>query len=246
VTQRRVHVSLTPPGGTVRHAPGTTAVVIDVLRATTSLAYACAHGVARVVAFAEPAEALAFRTRHADALVCGERGGRIVAGFDLGNSPAEYTSERMRGRTLAFASTNGSLALRATAGCRTRMLAAFVNASAVVRALAGARDVWIVGSGKLGEFALEDAALAGWLCERLAEQGVVTDGAEAALARALAPRAAGEVRALLQGAEQGRHLRSLGAGFAADVERCAALDSLAIAPQLDATGSVSDAAPATS
>lgn len=246
MTARRVRVSLTPPAAPVAVASGTTAVVIDVLRATTSLTEACAGGLARVVAFAEPAEAMAFRAAHLGALACGERGGRIVPGFDLGNSPAEYTPERVRGRTLAFASTNGSMALRATERCDTRMLAAFTNASAVVRSLAAAREIWIVGSGKLGEFALEDAALAGWLCERLAEGGAAITGSEAALARALAPRDAHEVAALLQGAEQGRHLRPLGGAFAADVERCAAIDAIDVAPWLDRDGRVSGAAPATS
>lgn len=251
MTRQHVRVSLTPPGPAAsgsrpRETPHTTAVVIDVLRATTSLAYACAHGVARVVAFAEPAAALAFRERTAGALACGERGGRIVDGFDLGNSPAEYTRERVSGRTLAFASTNGSIAMRAAARCRTRLLAGFVNASAVVRALSGGGDVWLIGSGKLGGFALEDAALAGWLCERLAERGAVIEGAGGALARALAPRDGAEIRAILHGAEHGRYLSSLGPAFVADVEACAVLDALDVAHRLDADGVVSVAGPATS
>jgi 2-phosphosulfolactate phosphatase len=178
------------------------------------------------VPLAEPAEALALRARNPNVLACGERDGRIVAGFDLGNSPAEYTSERVAGGTLAFASTNGSRALLAIAGLRRRLLAAFVNAGAVLEALAGERSVTIVCAGKLGRFALEDAACAGWLCERLAARGADLEGPEAAIVRRLAPRDAHDVRRVVQGCSHGRYLRRLGPEFARDVELCAAIDSI--------------------
>jgi 2-phosphosulfolactate phosphatase len=159
-------------------------------------------------------------------LACGEREGRIVPGFDLGNSPFEYTAERVAGRTLAFASTNGSHAMRAIAGCGRRLIASFVNATAVTEALARRPLVRIVCAGKLGRFALEDAACAGWLCEQLARRGARLEGPEAHLALRLAPRDAGEVRALVQGSSHGRELRDLGPEYARDVEFCATLDAL--------------------
>lgn len=242
----RVRVSLVPPPRPPRLPRGTVAVVIDVLRATTSLSAACAHGAARVVAFAEPAEALAFRDRTPGALACGERGGRRVPGFDLGNSPAEFTRDRVAGRVLAFASTNGSRALESAAECPRRLVACFRNASAVLRVLSSARSAWIVASGKLGEFALEDAVLAGWFAARLAEAGWALDGAEAPLARSLSPRDAQDVRAVVHGCEHGRALSALGAEFAADVERCGALDADGGAHALAPDGGVSAAVPATS
>src|SRR5512143_2629846 len=105
----RVSVRLAPgPPDVPAHAA---AAVIDVLRATTTLTVALAAGAARVLAVATPAEALALRERHPGAWACGERDGRIVPGFDRGNSPDEYRDGAVAGRTLVFASTNGSLAL---------------------------------------------------------------------------------------------------------------------------------------
>ena len=201
-------------------------MVIDVLRATTTLTVALGHGARRVHPVATPEAARAAREALPGALLCGEREGLRIEGFDLGNSPFEYPVTRVAGRTLIFASTNGSLAMLAAAACRRRTLAAFVNLGAVVERLAGERAVVIVCAGKLGRFALEDAACAGLLCERLARTGAAFEGPEAKLARSLAPRDAAETRSLVQGSSHGRYLRSLGPEFARDVEFAGALDAL--------------------
>jgi 2-phosphosulfolactate phosphatase len=200
-------------------------VAIDVLRATSTLTVALANGAARVAPFATPEAALEFRARTPGVLACGERDGRKVPGFDLGNSPLEYTAERVRGRTLAFASTNGSLALRSLAGCGSVVLASFLNATSVADRLEREAWVMIVCAGRLGRFALEDAACAGWLCAALARRGARLENAAARAAPALAPRDGAQARATLEGCTQGRALRRFGPEFAADVAYCAALDS---------------------
>jgi len=225
VTAARVRVALVPP------APGSLprdacAVAIDVLRATTTLAVARRNGAAGVEPFTSPAGALAFRAAHRGSLACGEREGRIVAGFDLGNSPAEFTRERVNGRTLAFASTNGSLALLASARCRRRILGSFAALSAVVDALAGEREIWLVCAGKLGSFALEDAACAGTIAARLAARGASLANDEARLAATLAPADAAEARAVVTGCDHGRWLATLGDAYADDVAFCATLDAI--------------------
>jgi 2-phosphosulfolactate phosphatase len=159
-------------------------------------------------------------------LLCGEREGRRIEGFDLGNSPFEYPVTAVSGRPLIFASTNGSLAMVAARHARRRILAAFVNLHAVVEGLHGESRIVIVCAGKLGGFALEDAACAGLLVERLIGLGVHVEGPGAELARRLAPHNGSEVRALVQGAAHGRYLRTLGPEFARDVEFCAGLDAL--------------------
>lgn len=220
----RVTVEPVPGHDTI---PGSAAaVIVDVLRATTTLTTALANGARAVLPASSPEEAFALKRRHPAALICGERDGRKVAGFDLGNSPLEYPPEIVAGRTLVFASTNGSIAMRRAAGARRRLLAAFVNASAVVAALAREREVVIVCAGKLGRFSLEDTLLAGWLCARLVACGGSLVGPAARLALALAPRDASEVRVLVQGASHGRYLRTLGPDYAADVEICGQLDSI--------------------
>jgi 2-phosphosulfolactate phosphatase len=220
----RVSVLLTPGGGTV--PASATAVVVDVLRATSVLTQARLHGARAILPAGTPEEAMALRVRHPLALLCGEREGRRIAGFDLGNSPSEYGFEAVGGRSLIFASTNGSRALLVAARARRRVLGAFVNASAVLEAVTGDESVTVVCAGKLGGLALEDAAFAGWLVERLGARGARVEGAAAAFARRIAPRDGVEVRALVQGASHGRYLRSLGAGYARDVEFCAGLDTV--------------------
>jgi len=217
-------------------ADGVCAVIVDVLRATTTLTVALANGARAVIPTATPEQALALRAAWPGTLACGERNGRIVPGFDLGNSPAEYTADRVGGRTLAFASTNGSLALLAAARAKRRVLAAFVNASAVVASIRREPRVTMVCAGKLGGFSLEDAACAGLLLSRLVAQGAAPDGASARLALAIAPRDAGEVRALIEGAAHARDLVSMGAAYARDLDLCAGLDTLDRAFELPPAG----------
>jgi len=230
----RVHVEWFPPAASasVRFPRGWpadpsrwTGVAIDVLRATSTLTVALGNGAARVVPLAEPQAALEMRERVPGTLACGERDGRKVPGFDLGNSPSEYTAERVAGRTLAFASTNGSRAFQSLAGCGRVVLASFLNVSAVALSLEQAEFVRIVCAGQLGAFAIEDAACAGWLCTALRRLGARLEGAASYAAVSLAPRDAAAVSALLQGAAHGRALRRLGSVFAADVDECARLDS---------------------
>ena len=219
----RISVRFSPDGAAVG---GPCAVIVDVLRATTTLTVALTHGARGVIPTATPGEALALRDSRPGLLACGEREGRMVPGFDLGNSPAEYSEERVRGRTLAFASTNGSRAMLVAAGARRRVLAAFVNAAAVVEAVRRERELTIVCAGKLGGFSLEDAGCAGLLLSRLEPLGGVAVGPAARLARALAPDGAAEVRALVESAAHARDLRSLGVAFARDLELCSGLDTL--------------------
>jgi 2-phosphosulfolactate phosphatase len=228
----RVRVSLWPGAPPDRDTPSgwpleprrVTAVAIDVLRATTTLTIAFTHGAARVIPVASLEEARAWKARDSRVLLCGERGGLKVPGFDLGNSPSEYGHEAVRGRTLVFASTNGSLAMLACARSDERLLGSFVGASALVDTLAGRRFVRIVCSGREGRFAVEDVACAGWLCAALAARGATIEGGAARLAQAQAPRDRAEIRACLQGGESGRSLRGLGPYFARDVDFCAELD----------------------
>jgi len=219
------------PGGTRPGAPalperGETAVAIDVLRATTTLTVALRAGAARVREAVTPDEARQMRAAEPDALLCGEREGLKIPGFDLGNSPSEYEPAVVQGRTLLFASTNGSLALRAAQGAGRRVLAAFVNLSAVVDRIAGDSRIVIVCAGKLGGFAIEDAACAGLLCRRLGERGARLEGAAARLVLELAPEGSAETRALVEGAAHARYLRSVSPAFARDVARCAELDTI--------------------
>ncbi|MEO5618896.1 MAG: 2-phosphosulfolactate phosphatase [Candidatus Eisenbacteria bacterium] len=206
--------------------PRATAILIDVLRATTTLSVAKYHGASRVIAAESVREARELKARHPEALLCGERDGRILPGFDLGNSPFEYTRERVENRLLIFASTNGSQSLKLAASARRRVLGAFVSASAVVERVAADAEVWIVAAGRLGQPSLEDLACAGWIARALAVRGFRLASPSARLVSALAPPDAAGVRALVEGASHARALCGLGPAFARDVGYCATLDAL--------------------
>src|SRR5690606_11896085 len=107
------------------------AVIIDVLRASTSVSAALQAGAARVIPFATIDDAKRFADKLAAAgeppLLGGERGGVKIEGFDLGNSPREYTAERVGGRTIAFTTTNGTRALMAAASAARVYMGAYAN-----------------------------------------------------------------------------------------------------------------------
>jgi len=231
----RISVVLSPAGQVVN---GPCAIIIDVLRATTTLTVALMNGARGVVPTGTPEEALALRKARPETLACGERDGRMVPGFDLGNSPFEYTRERVAGRWLAFASTNGSLAMLAARHTRRRVPAGFVNARAVVERVRGEREIAIVCAGKLGGFSLEDAACAGLLVARLEAHGGVAAGAPARFARSLAPADQAETRALVEGAAHARDLLAMGEAYARDLAFCAGLDTIDQAFDLGPSGPV--------
>ena len=218
----RVAVQPVPDPGALR--AGTTAIIIDVLRATTTLTVALTNGASGVRPAVSPQEAFAMRERERDALLCGERHGVMIAGFDLGNSPADYEPARVRDQTLIFASTNGSLAMRAAEAAGRRVLGAFVNATATCQAVAGASHVTIVCSGKSGRPAMEDLACAGWLATRLVESGAETSGAAARLVTRIAPRTPDDVRRLVTACSHARELYRLGEPYVRDVDFCCRVD----------------------
>jgi 2-phosphosulfolactate phosphatase len=220
----RVAVQPVPDAASLR--AGTSCAIVDVLRATTTLTVAFSNGAARVLPAVSPEEAFALAETQSDPLLCGERDGRKLPGFALGNSPFEYETARVQGRTLIFASTNGSRAMRSAARAKRRVLAAFVNASAVIEALAGAPHVTVVCSGKDGRFALEDLACAGWLVRAWRERGAAVEGDAARLALSLSPRDPAEAAALVANCAHARELAALGPDYARDVAFCAGHDTL--------------------
>lgn len=166
----RIDVVFTPaelPRGLVS---GRTVAVVDVLRATTSIVHALVNGARRVVPVATLEEAVrkAEELGRDDVLLCGERDCQLIRGFDLGNSPEEFTPARVAGRTLVMTTTNGTPALLAAADSAECLVGALVNAGAVAERIAAAgRDALVVCSGREGRFAYEDAYCAGVILREL-------------------------------------------------------------------------------
>ena len=129
----RVHVALTPADAAGLALDGWAAVVVDVLRATTSVVAACTAGCARVIPVADVNAALE-RARQCpddEVLLAGERGGEPIAGFHLGNSPLEFTAERVGGRTIVLTTTNGTAAMLNACTAAEGAVAALTNVTSV-------------------------------------------------------------------------------------------------------------------
>jgi 2-phosphosulfolactate phosphatase len=221
----------------------TVCVVFDVLRATSTIVTALAHGATGVIPVAEIPEALAVRRRDPDVLLAGERDGlRIGAdradgvAFDFGNSPREFTPDRVGGRTIVTTTTNGTRALRASAHAKLVLVASFLNLSATVEHLRGSstESLLLVCGGTFERAAYEDVLCAGAVLERLA----IDEMTDAALLALTAYRiAATDLLGALQQAENGRRLRAR-PELAADVPFCATVDRFRIAAALDRDGTI--------
>src|ERR687891_874338 len=159
----QVHVAFTP----AEAASAPLGIVVDVLRATSTIAQALASGYRRVLCCAEIEEARALRASTADALVGGERNAVRIEGFDVGASPREFLEPRAE--SLVLSTTNGTRTiLAAAAHCDEVVLGSLLNLDAVVAYARGrGDDVAVLCAGFKGAFALDDAYCAGRIVERL-------------------------------------------------------------------------------
>ena len=214
----RVHVAFTPE----EEASARVGVVVDVVRATSSIAQALASGYERVLCCAEIDEARALRSELGDqAVVGGERNGVVVDGFDVGASPREFAAGA-KAPTLILTTTNGTRAiLTAVDRCDLVYLGSLLNLAAVVESARRAGgDVAVFCSGFKGTFALDDAYCAGRIVAALDAER--TDGAIAAEVVANAWPTPLE----------GLNARTYGPpGLEADIEFCARIDALQTVPR---------------
>lgn len=210
-------------------------VVIDVIRATTTVVSALAAGCEGVTPVAGVGEARALAST-TGALLAGERGGLPPQGFDLGNSPGDFTSERCAGRPVVLTTTNGTQAVRRCLAGQAVWAAAFVNAEATARALvdSGADEVLLVCAGSGGEMAADDVAAAGCIAGSLALLGAASPGDGARVAAALFDAWKHDLKGLLRRSLSGRKLVDVGLG--ADLDHCARVDSQPLAVRLDDAG----------
>jgi 2-phosphosulfolactate phosphatase len=166
---------------------GGSAVVIDVLRSTTTIAYALDAGVKEIIPCLAISDALALAKQYPpdEILLGGERDGAPIEGFDLGNSPDEYVPGRVEGKTLIFTTTNGTVAINHARAAEEVLLASFVNADAIARRLFDRQQIHILCAGTDGKISQEDVLLAGMLVERLEREGgmVYRQNAQAITAR---------------------------------------------------------------
>ncbi|TVR59823.1 MAG: 2-phosphosulfolactate phosphatase [Gemmatimonadales bacterium] len=161
---------------------GATAVVIDVIRATSTMVEALANGARAIYPTVSTEEAirLANTLGREDTLLCGERKGLKIEGFDLGNSPREYAGDTVDGKRLVMSTTNGTRAFVAAQGAERVLAGSFLNLDAVVGRLRSedVGEVVLVCAGKEDRFALDDALCAGLILHELAAEDDGDPGAE--------------------------------------------------------------------
>ena len=210
-----IHVAFTP----VETGPAPIGVVVDILRATSTIAQALASGYQRVLCCAEIEDALALRAQIPDSLVGGERKAVQVEGFDVGGSPREFLEPRAE--TLILSTTNGTRAILETAErCEEVVLGSLLNLDAVAR-VAGSRDAVIVCAGFQGAFALDDAYCAGRIV-----QLVQSERTDAAIASVL-------IASAFSNALDALNARTYGpAGLEEDIAFCARENALDVVPRL--------------
>lgn len=143
-----------------------TVVVVDILRATSCMTTAFAHGIESITPFALLEDCLAMKEK--DYFIAGERDGKKVDGFDLGNSPFEYMDERLKGKKIAFTTTNGTQAVAKSVGALEIIIGSFLNLSAVTAHLKNtSSNILIVCAGWKGKVNMEDTLFAGAVVDQL-------------------------------------------------------------------------------
>jgi 2-phosphosulfolactate phosphatase len=225
----------------------TVCVVFDILRATSSMITALANGAREIVPVAEISEALAIRKARPQVLLAGERDGlRIRADltgsvdFDLGNSPREFTAEKVAGKSIAITTTNGTRALRACAKADTVYVGSFLNLGAIATALLKQppSSLLLVCSGTHEEASYEDTLACGALSDLLLPayaSGHVADSVQ--IARQIYQQAEGDLLSAIRHARNGRRLLEI-PELAADVPFCLQRDTTTLIARMGVEGNI--------
>ena len=221
-------------------------VVFDVLRATSTFVTALHHGAKAIIPVSEIAEALTFKKSEVKSqksevvLLGGERNGARISAdgidFDLGNSPREYTPEKVRGKTIVSTTTNGTRALRACSNAHTVLAASFLNLTATADFLGqnNFENILLVCAGTGKNIALEDLLGAGALCELLGAE-VPFDSAQIAWRVYLEARP--NLAATIGSSENGQRLRGI-PEFHDDVAFCSQRDICPLVAKMEADGAI--------
>ena len=209
--------------------------IVDVLRASTTIAVALSNGARTVVPLGSSEEVVS-RSKsltRSEVRLAGERKMQPIPGFDMGNSPLEFTRDAIEGKTILMTTTNGTVATLAVQGARDVLIASYVNFTAVASmlrtALHGGTDVAIVCAAQERRFALEDAACAGRFVQDLTTKYPAAELNDAAQAAILIDKKYGKsVKKLLRSCAHGAALAE--AGFGDDLAACAEVDAYPVVP----------------
>lgn len=203
-------------------------VVVDILRATSCMTTAFAHGIDTIAPFAKLEDCLAMKVN--GFYTAGERDGKKVDGFDLGNSPFEYQDPKLKGAKIAFTTTNGTQAIVKSLGASEIIIGSFLNLTAVANHLKSLpQNILVVCAGWKGKFNLEDTLFAGALVEKL--KADVLPACDAPLAaQALYNQARGDMETFLASSSHVKRLAKL--NIHKDITFCLTEDTYSVVPVL--------------
>lgn len=212
-------------------------IVIDVLRASSTIVTALNNGAKDIIPVEsqEDATRLMQEIGRKYVLLCGERSGQKIEGFDLGNSPFEYTNEVIQDKTLIFCSTNGSRTIVKASAAAKVMVGCFINLGAVLENALESKpkEVVLLCSGKEDRFSLEDTVCAGMMAYRLQERFPksldLSDSSQAGLQ--IYNQYQKDLLKMLNCSAHGKYLLTL--GFQEDLVFCSRVDSLPLVPVLE-------------
>ena len=224
---------------------GSVVVVVDLLRASTTICQALAAGAKCVLPSVEVDETIANAAKYGrgEIVLGGERGGQRIKGFDLGNSPTDYTADQVFGQTVLFTTTNGTKALAHARLAKRVLIGAAINRQAIVDAVSGSERIDILCAGTGGKVSREDILAAGAITSQLCAshfRGRTNEWADSACrewqeltttARALDRSPSKHFSIELRDTLGGKNLLAL--GYDHDLDFCAQLDSLDVVPELD-------------
>jgi len=214
---------------------GKTVVVVDVLRASSTIITALDNGAKSLIPVLDMGEAskISQNLDPSRCLLCGEKDGKMIDGYDLGNSPFEYTSEVVEAKTLIYTTTNGTKAVSRSSSASRILIAGFLNADAVVQKLReDETEIIIVCAGWKGRLSLEDVLCAGYLIHGY-YGGVLPEDAKdgSKVAMGVYERFQDQILPTILATNHAKRLFEM--GFGGDIEYCCTLNSHTIVPQLD-------------
>jgi 2-phosphosulfolactate phosphatase len=211
-----------------------TVVVIDVLRASSTIVTALINEAKAIIPVGDMGEAskIAQNVDSENYLLCGEKDGVKIDGYDLGNSPLEYTKELVGGKTLIFNTTNGTKAIKKSIGSSNIYIAAFLNVSAIVKELKRqTQDVVLVCAGWKGRLAFEDLLLAGNITHELCEGNLPDDSRDGAkVAFGLFDKYGEDLKSVIHQSNHAARLKRLIGDE--DIDYCCQVDTTEIIPRL--------------
>ena len=207
------------------------AVVIDVLRASTTISTALSNGARSIHPFSEVDLVEKFKSDSSfEVLTGGERGGEKLPGFDLGNSPLEYSTERVGDRTIAFTTTNGTRAMEKCRSAQEVVIGAFCNRTAVAEYFRSFNELDVICAGTDGEVSVEDCAFAGSLLDYFSTNHEIPLGGNEKYCLKCWREFQQDSAVFLRSGAGGQNLERLGRGE--DIDFAAQLDTLEVVPRL--------------